>query len=537
LLLLVLAFGLRWAASGGRGIDREVWPDGLDYSAVAANLVAGKGLWFPIEGELLPPPRPPGASLALAPATLLFGARGAWLASAAWGALAVLATALAARRVLPSVGALLAASIVLTAPSSVLSGGIPMSEACGQALAAVSLWSALALGGGQRPWLWAALGGTAVAWAVCIRLPLLALALPVAVAALRWRPSPATRASGRSPSLALAAGLPLLGLLGLLVWQRATYGSPWLNGYPLWVPELYHHHPELVMSLRWLGKPYPGFWEQGHLPEYALGLLGLEAGPSGQRLWSLPAALLALLGILRLASRGTPGQAALGSAVLAALALLGFHLLYAWQDLRFFEPLLPLLAVLAGLGAEGLLAWLQRLRASRILAAGSWVVLFVGCLSGPALALRARLDVARQEPSLCRDLDRLAPLCPPESLLLVNFPLQLAREVFGSEREIWLLDLGNADPLAARAVTLSIRGRRGDVPQVEVLSGYSGPDASAHQRLEQAWSEGRAVFVLRSTKGGPAGPAFEQLLANGARLESIERGGLVELLRFSAPPP
>lgn len=537
-LIFVLALVLRLAASGSRGVDRQVWPDGLDYSAVADSFVGGQGLRYPVEGVRLPPPRPPGAPLALAPAALWRGPRGAWLGAALWGSLAVAATAAAARRVLPAPAALLAAGIALCAPSSVLSAGVPMSEACAQAFVAIALLAALRARSAPRAWPWAALGGAAVAWCVWIRLPLLAVLLP-GLAAVAWpRPGGNGPVAQRARCLLLAVGLPFLGLAGLLAWQAAAYGSIGLNGYTLWAPELYRDNRDLVLSTRFLMQPAFGLWEQGHLREYGLGLAGLEAGSAGQHLWSWPVAALALYGAASLFRRRQAGRLVLAAAVLAALALTVFHLLYFWQDLRFFEPLLPLVALLAGCGAAQGFAVAARLldsRPPRAAVACAWLALGTACLAAPAAALAERIGVARHEPSLCLDLDRAAAFCPADALLLINFPLLFARETFGPEREVWLLDLGSHDALLWRVVVLGLRDADGRAPAVRFLSGLSADQPPDLERLERAWRDGQPVCLLRFDRGAAAESTLAAVRATGARFEHLGRSGSIQCDLLLAP--
>src|SRR5690606_9907426 len=137
-------------------------------------------------------------------------------------------------------------------------------------------------------------------------------------------------------------------------------------------------------------------------------------------------ALLALLGAARtFALQGRCPVARLLALTLAttALPLVVFHLLYAWQDSRFLEPLLPLLAALAGGGAALATRVLAR-ALPRTAAAAAAALLVTGALAWHAWPLRAAIATARAAPpAMVARLPGIDADLPRPARVVVNFPL------------------------------------------------------------------------------------------------------------------
>jgi len=537
-LLLALALGLRFAAAGREGPDRRPRPDALEYAGIAAALAAGDGYVYPLEGALLPPRYPPGAPLALAPATALRGARDAWIGAALWSSLAVLLTGLLGAAAAGWVGFWVAGAVALVSPLSVAYGGLAMSEGPVQALVAAAL-----LGAAVAPWRRAALPprtgalvlcGLALGWMALTRVPLLAFALAPVAAALAQRAGWVARARG-----ALWVGLaPLLAVLVMALWQERHLGSFTRTGYHLWAPEVYVDNAHLVLSTHWLTNVLVGHWETPHPVRYFFGLIGTARDSFGGSLWAPAAALLAAVGLV-VAVRGAhrcPVRRALALGALSSAVLLGFHLVYAWQDLRFLAPFVPVVAALAGVGAAQL---------ARVLgAARTWptgekavAVLAVAAVAvGPLLQLAPRIAARRTEPpSATAALAAMGRAIEDNAIVVVDVPAPLAREAFGDGRELMFADLDSADPHLVRTQLFDIQGKNGATPQVVALATLGEVDLEALARLQAALAAGRPIYWLSTPGEGVAGPALELLATAGASLQPTEHAGLLRLAPPTAP--
>jgi hypothetical protein len=331
--------------------------------------------------------------------------------------------------------------------------------------------------------------------------------------------------------------LPLLGLLGLHVWQYLVFGDWTRTGYHLWAPEVYEQLADLVLSPRWLFDALPGQWTNNHLREYGLGVLGLEADWNQELLWSFPVAMLAGLGWLSALRRWRRDAAArtLVSAGLAALAVLGFHLFYFWQDLRFIEPLLPLTCAAAVWGTRSLLERAQR-HLPRVPQGLLFALLCVLALWPQIEDLYARWRWEQHNPrSLCVSLEDLKAKVPAEGLVLINFPLCFARESLGPEQALMFLDVESADVHMARAAKFGLRDGAGRQPQCSALCMAGQVNLAGLRRVQTALFEGQPVLLLRAAFYGREGPGFERLSAAGVRLRPLAQVGPLELLQLEPP--
>lgn len=173
---------------------------------------------------------PPGLALAMAP-FMVFSPLGAvgdrlpFLVVPLFGGWAVWLTFLMSRRVGPSAIGLSAAALLVCSPIFVYQVVQPMSD-----VPAATLWlAAIAALSSWTP-AGSALGGLAAGCALLIRPNLLPLAMVLGLFAT----AAAFRTGGRRPALtaatAFASGL-VPGVVALLGFQWATYGSPWRTGY------------------------------------------------------------------------------------------------------------------------------------------------------------------------------------------------------------------------------------------------------------------------------------------------------------------
>src|SRR5262249_6120555 len=156
-----------------------------------------------------------------------------------------------------------------------------------------------------------------------------AVAMPSAMAALLDRGPLRWRRLG-----ALSAGLAL-GLVPLLGYNLARFGSPLRSGYDFW--EGASFSPAYVFA-----PPAGG----GTVPNgviYGLALAGLGD------LYSWPIAALVLLGLVEgLRTGGRRGELALLSLAFA-VPLLAVQTIFFWQDTRLLLPVVPVLLCVAAL--------------------------------------------------------------------------------------------------------------------------------------------------------------------------------------------
>jgi len=535
LLLFAAALGTRLAAAGREGPDRRPRPDALEYAEVAAALARGDGFVYPLEGAAMPPRYPPGAPLALAPATVVRGGRDAWIAAAVWSALAVVLCAVLGGLAAGRLGAAVAAAVAITSPLSVAYGGLAMSEGPVQALVAVALICA-ALARWRRPpgagpnVCWLAAGGVAVAWLALTRLPLAAWILPLCVAAfVPWPRTNTLRALLTRGSFVLGPLVLALTALGAL--QAHLFGDPKSTGYHFWAPEVYVDNSALVLSTRWLTEVLPGYWELPHLEAYGRGMLGLGRDAFGGPLWSFPCAVLAAIGLCLavVGARRCPVHRALSSGALAALTLLAFHLVYAWQDLRFLAPLLPIVAAFAAIATVRACAGLLGRGLPRPLASAIPAVLIATVVLRPAQFVAERI-VSRwdEPPSATAALAALANHLPKGALLIVDVPAPLAREAFG-DRELLFADLDSADPHLVRTRLFELAGLDGTLPTALALASLGAVENAGLERIRTAIEAGQPVFALETLGEGARGAGFDALKAAGAQWIPTEHVGLLRL--------
>jgi hypothetical protein len=266
------------------------------------------------DGRALSPSYPLGMPLLFAGAASVLGwETGPRLVLVLHAVAGVLLTWLAARQAGGGrVVAAFAAAALAASPLYLLFSLQAMSDVPALTWSLAALWLA-----GRRTLGGAAAAGLATGMAVLVR-PTNALVLLPVVVALGWSPR-------RLLALALG-GLPALA--GLLLFNRAVYGSPWLTGYGA------------------IGALFSWQWVGGSLAHYAR-WLPLLLSP------------LALLAVAAPWAARAPVRARLMHGSWALLGL-GFYAAYyhtheAWWYLRFVLPVLPSVAILAGLVAESAL--------------------------------------------------------------------------------------------------------------------------------------------------------------------------------------
>lgn len=315
------------------------------------------------DGRALSPSYPLGVPLLFAGAAAVLGwETGPRLVLVLHAVAGVVLTWLAARQAgAGRVVAAFAAAALAASPLYLLFALQAMSDVPALTWSLAALWLA-----GRRTVGGAVGAGLATGMAVLVRPSNALVLLPVLVA-LGWSPR-------RLLALGLA-GLPALA--GLLLFNRAAYGSPWVTGYGA------------------VGALFSWDWVGGSLLHYAR-WLPLLLSP------------LALLAFAAPWAAQAPVRARVVHGTWALLGL-GFYAAYyhtheTWWYLRFVLPVLPSVAILAGLAAESALG--RRAAGLRLAAVAAAALL----VAGPALHLNRQFrpwEIVRGE-RLYLDAVRLA---------------------------------------------------------------------------------------------------------------------------------
>lgn len=514
-VLLVAAFVagvvVRDRARLREGEDLKPRPDALEYGLAARALVTQGRFAIDVGGVDYAPRYPFGFPALAAPFVWLRGGDPAGVLDAAYAyglALIVLLGVLGHLAGGP-LGAAVAATLGALSPALVRGSTLAMSEtasACSITLALVcSILAHHRLGRG-RTRVWLGLAGLALAAAYAIRVS--AVLLVPAMIVATWTilrdcarddglPQSRTRGERARDLAVLLAPLVVVGGT-IAAWNTVRFGAPLADGYRFWVPELYANR-ELLFSPRYALAPVPGYWERSHLDVYAQALCGRDS-----YLWTTGVGVLALLGLVRgsTAERRCPAARTLTWTIALFLpALLAFHLLYAWQDRRFLVPLIPVVAALAGSGAELVRAGIAR--GSKRMA---WFAF--------ALPIFLAIDlVDRQEPraptaappSLHDAIAVVDVLLERDAVVVVNFPAGLARAWLGG-REVWLQERASADPQhVQRAASQGQRGLDGATPIVRSVVVDGRPDDAALTDL-LTLAASRPVYLVTAIGEGDGAP-------------------------------
>jgi hypothetical protein len=206
-----------------RTMDQQPFPDSHEYADSAQHLVGGDGYVTTVHDNTPRPPRyPPGFPLVLAPFAALGGSFPASvLAATPWLAVGfIMAAALTAWLLGGPVAAGLAVALLGTAPFSIESGSLLLADAF---VAAVTMVAAGLL---QRR----SFVPTAVAACLLGLLGLVRLSALIAMPALLLSVPPRTWRR--------LVPFVLPGVLGIVLFQWATFGSPLATGYDYWLPGL-----------------------------------------------------------------------------------------------------------------------------------------------------------------------------------------------------------------------------------------------------------------------------------------------------------
>jgi 4-amino-4-deoxy-L-arabinose transferase-like glycosyltransferase len=389
--------------------------DMLGYSAQALSLSQGEGNTIQIGDAHLPGIYPAGVPWLASIPMRLFGEdmRLGVLSILACAVLTLWLVASASRRVAGSAAGMTALLLVLCSPLFRSMSGYTMSQVP-TALAVilgvvlyVQLESRLAL----------ALAGFVAVSSLLFRFanvtfPVALIGAELLLGGLRPR--------GRIASLALLGSGMAVAAAGVLAHNAWANGGAFVTGYDLWGWDVSGQ-----LSWNHVFNPTRGPTHAGD----AL-LLRSFAGLSG--LQSVPAVLAAFVGLWA-CWRATKGQAKtrLLAGACVATVFLQYALLagYAFRSDSYLVPIIPLMAVLGGIGAVRLLpsarAWIAPVGAGVLLAVSLWQA------SGPSGA-----DV--QEVTRYRSLARAGEVLEPDAVLLTTSDAALAEPLVrtGPDREL-----------------------------------------------------------------------------------------------------
>ncbi|HYC23783.1 MAG TPA: phospholipid carrier-dependent glycosyltransferase, partial [Candidatus Bathyarchaeia archaeon] len=328
---LIVGTIVRWTAPR-QVADLDPRPDALEYEEGARNLVRGEGYCLIVEGKKYPPRYPFGFSLLLAP---FLAASGDAPGTGIWAVLACAWVAIVASWWLgwlaggPWSAAAAALLLSLSGLHVAMSRAV-MSDAPSAAItAALGAASIVALGrstpgvppGRGELLRWLALG-VAAGLAASMRATNLLLLAPIACLLALERGC--ARRSRIARFAALSSGV-MLGVLPLLLYNHARFGSPFATGYGFWVPAQYFD-AKYVWG--------PAFQavdraDEANLPFYARALFG------GGTMYPQPIAIMVVLGAALSLARSSQSRRVAVVGLGFGAALLVVHLVFFWQSERF----------------------------------------------------------------------------------------------------------------------------------------------------------------------------------------------------------
>ena len=326
LIAIVWLFRTPYVAS-----NLDATPDAVEYSVSPVQLLTNGRYQIILEGRSLPPRYPPWFStLVILPAYMVLGVEPG---NAIWPitlfAVAGVACGWAiGRRVSSTAGGLFSALALMFIPSyGAWATQIMTDVPCVTLMLATCLVFLRLRSEKRAPHLALFFGaGLLVALTTLFRSTFAAMIVPFLIAAWTSRNAFLRRSAVFLAPMAVAMGATLL-------YNSATFGSPWRNGYHFWAPVPYDY-PNLVFSA-------------GNVT-MNLSFLGQTA---------FPLLFLACVGVWILERVRKPGAVATESEPFRSLLLflgltnapiLIFHLLYFYPADRFFLPLLAGAAVVLG---------------------------------------------------------------------------------------------------------------------------------------------------------------------------------------------
>lgn len=351
---VILAAACRWATPD-LALDLAPKPDALHYAALSSHLLQGEGWTVPVGPNNLPSRFSPGTSIWILLSQWIrpdhpgYGVGAIWLAAL----LTIGWLGFAGKRLIsPRVG--IAAALLLAAsPAYGFYSRLVMSEVPWSLFVLVAWLLLFASHVGCRGRL---AGGFVLGLAMLFKPPHIVMVGAAGMGFLfylfgdlqvRWR-----------EGLAAFCGV-LLGVLPVLVYNQVVLGDWLLSGYQ--IHDSNHYAVSAVFGLHYLWDPPMFKGVIGNMFYYPLTIFGLDPRVS-RMLFALPVSLLILLGLLlRSGVPRTSDEAAarqpwlIRSGWILLLANGLFYMPYAYQDSRFFLPVLPVACLLIAMLLEPVL--------------------------------------------------------------------------------------------------------------------------------------------------------------------------------------
>jgi 4-amino-4-deoxy-L-arabinose transferase-like glycosyltransferase len=420
-------------------------PDAVEYAVTAQRLARVESFSLLLLGQEVPSQYPFGFPAFLAPAYWLPGAT---LASGIHGVLlagvgAVALTYGLARRLGGTLAGVAAALTLLLRPNFIDWNHQIMTESLSAALAVVAgfLLHQAASAEGHRGRRHLVALGAVCGFAILVRYTNVVLTLAAVLGYVACRPVRRERGAiiGRVSQVLLLLGGPALAFGALAIYQQATFGSALMTGYGYWLPA-WHSSLGSTFSPRYAlvapGNPADGLLGGWPNAAYYAAYLAMRVS------WPLflwPA----LGGVLVLFRRRDHPNFAIACYVASCVLLLYLtYSVYWYQSGRFLAPVLPLVAILTGVGLrEGLAA----ARQGKVL---GWVmVAFWGTGAVATLPrfversyLIQRYVRGHHEPPTfplrARSLEAYAAVGPPAAMIVTALPLPLLDSGLVSHRRI-----------------------------------------------------------------------------------------------------
>ena len=409
-------------------------PDAIEYAVTAQRLAHLESFRLLMLGQEFPSRYPFGFPAFLVPAYWLPGGS---LATGIYGVLlagvgAVALTYGLARRLGGALAGVAAALTLLLRPKFIGCNHQIMTESLSAMLVVLAgflLHQAAGADGSRLRRHLVALGAVC-GFAILVRYTNVVLTLAAVLGLVACRPVQRERSAvvGRVSQMLLLLVGPALAVGVLAIYQQATFGSALMTGYDYWLPAW----------RSWLGPTFspryafvaPQDPAEGPLAAwpnaaYYAAFLGMRV-TSPLLLWPALGGLLVLF-----RRRDHPNFAIACYSVWCVLLLYLLYSLYWYQSGRFLVPVLPLAAVLTGVGLqEGVQAARQGKRLGWLMVA-LWCAGAVATLPGVAQSsyLVQRYVRGHHEPSTFplrgRSLEAYAGVRPPGAMIVTALPLAL----------------------------------------------------------------------------------------------------------------
>lgn len=340
-------------------LDTIPRPDGVHYAAISANLLTRGSFMIPTGPHLLPPRYMPGVSFVMCltqflnPGNLGLGVIAVFLCSCA----AVILIFRLTERLFSRAVAVVAALLLSLSPSYGYYSGQLVSE-IPWGLSILFCVSLLVLY--PRSTLCYASAGLIAGLGMLFKAP----HAGVVTAATLFVFGIALLQRDRFWKTTLSFGFgTAIGLAAWLVYNRLVLQAWFATPYPIYWPEYasgkVFHHGYLLGST--IDNYRFGTTVLGNLPYYTLTFLGLDPRPDRMP-WIPPLAMIFIGSAFVRNAFGSFGPAAkrfLAVTLLLFVFLAAPFFFYAWQDVRFFLPVVPLLFILAAVPIASVLSRLS----------------------------------------------------------------------------------------------------------------------------------------------------------------------------------